>query len=76
VVSAGGGTVVVPDVAGMTEGAAEEIVQRLQMRVEVRRAASPAMAPGTITRESPAAGVKVPPGSIIVLSVEPAKHGS
>jgi beta-lactam-binding protein with PASTA domain len=76
VASAGGGTVVVPNVVGMTEGAAEELVQRLQLRVEVRTAATPAMAPGTITRESPAPGVKVPAGSIIVLSVEPAKHGS
>jgi DNA-directed RNA polymerase specialized sigma24 family protein len=75
-VSAGGGTVVIPDVLGMTEGAAEELVQRLQMQVEVRMAASPATVPGTITRESPAPGVKVPRGSTIVLSVEPAKHGS
>jgi beta-lactam-binding protein with PASTA domain len=76
VVSAGGGTIVVPDVIGMTESAAEQIIQALQMQVEVRWAASPAATPGTITAESPAPGVKVPRGSLIVLSVEPAKHGS
>ena len=76
VVSAGGGTIVVPDVVGMTQSAAEQLLQRLQMQVEVRSAASPTGIPGTITRESPAPGVKVPGGSIIVLSVEPAKHGS
>jgi beta-lactam-binding protein with PASTA domain len=76
VVSAGGGTIVVPDVLGMTESAGKQLLLSLQIRVEVRAAASPAAAPGTITTESPAAGVKVPRGSIIVLSVDPAKRGS
>jgi beta-lactam-binding protein with PASTA domain len=76
VVSAGGGTIVVPDVLGMTDSAAQQLLLSLQMRVEVRTAASPGAAPGTITAESPAAGVKVPHGSILVLSVDPAKHGS
>jgi beta-lactam-binding protein with PASTA domain len=76
VVSAGGGAIVVPDVVGMTESAAEQLLVGLHMQVEVRAAASRAAVPGTITRESPAPGVRVPRGSIIVLSVEPAKHGS
>jgi beta-lactam-binding protein with PASTA domain len=76
VVSAGGGTVVIPDVLGMTESAAAELAQRLQLRVEVRMAASPATAPGMVNRESPAPGVKLPAGSLIVLSVEPPKRGS
>lgn len=76
VVSAGGGTIVVPDVRGMTESAAEQLLLSLHMHVEVLLTTSPTGIPGTITRESPAPGVKVPRGSIIVLSVEPAKHGS
>jgi beta-lactam-binding protein with PASTA domain len=46
------------------------------MHVEVRSAASPAMAQGTIWSESPPPGVRVPRGSVVVVSVEPAKHGS
>ena len=76
VVSAGGGAIVVPDVVGMAESAAEQLLAGLHMQVEVRPAASPAAVPGTITRESPPPGVRVPRPSIIVLSAEPAKHGS
>jgi beta-lactam-binding protein with PASTA domain len=76
VVSAGGGTIVVPDVVGMTEGAARQVISGLHLRVEVRAAASPTIAAGTIWSESPPTGVRVPRGSIIVLSVGPAKHGS
>jgi serine/threonine-protein kinase len=76
VVSARGRTLVVPDVVGMTERAAEQLLRSLQMQVEVRSAASPTIIPGTISRESPAAGSEVPRGSIIVVYVEPAKPGS
>jgi serine/threonine-protein kinase len=76
VVSARGRTIVVPDVLGMTETAAVELLGALQMQVEVRSAASPNIIPGTITSESPAPGSAVSRGSIIVLYVEPVKHGS
>jgi beta-lactam-binding protein with PASTA domain len=78
VISAGAGTIVVPDVLGMTESQAEQLVLQLQLRVEVevRSAASPGTALGTITAESPGPGVRVPRGSVIVLYVEYAKHGS
>jgi beta-lactam-binding protein with PASTA domain len=75
-VSAGGGTSVVPDVVGMTQSAAERLFLPLHIQVEVRTAGSPATVPGTVTRQSPAAGSVMPRGSIIVLYVQPAKHGS
>ncbi len=75
VVSAGGGTVV-PEVVGMTEPQAEQLLLALQMQVEVRSATSPTSIPGTVTSESPAAGSEVARGSVIVLYVDTAKRGS
>jgi len=75
VVSAGSGTVV-PDVLGMTAPTAEQLLLALRMQVETRSATSPTSIPGTITKESPAAGSVVARGSVIVLYVETANPGS
>jgi beta-lactam-binding protein with PASTA domain len=63
-------------VLGMTEPTARQLLLALQMQVEVRSATLPASIPGTITMESPAAGSEVARGSVVVLYVEAAKHGS
>lgn len=76
VVSVGPASIVaVPNVIGLTQPVAAGLLGQLKMQVQVMAATGPYAPPGTVIRQEPAAGSSVPPGSVIVLYVAPAKPG-
>jgi len=71
-VSAGMASVRIPQVIGLTDIAARSNLQDLGLTVVVRTFTGPAnVGPGEVAAIDPAAGVEVPPGSTVTISVVP-----
>ena len=68
-ISAGPGSAVVPDVAGLDRGAAEQRLQRRDLGVEVVTASSRSVAEGAVISSDPAAGERAQRGSSVTLTV-------
>jgi hypothetical protein len=69
VLSRGPAPVTLPRLARQSVTDAQESLQSLGLRTTVRRVPAPAVAPGTVTGQSPGAGTVAPVGSIVTLSV-------
>jgi hypothetical protein len=69
VLSAGPPPVNLPKLLGRPWQDAEAVLDALKLRANLIRVPAPGIAPGTVTRESPAAGASLTPGSVVALSV-------
>ena len=68
-ISAGPGSAVVPEVAGLDRGAAEQRLQRRDLGVQVVTASSRSVAEGLVISSDPAAGESAQRGSSVTLTV-------
>jgi len=77
VVSSGNGVVqvTVPDVTGKTQSAAEDILDDLGLRIEVKKAESDKVDAGKVITQSPAAGTKINAGGSVTITVSTGKAG-
>jgi hypothetical protein len=69
VLSAGPLPVKVPQLAGEASADAQTVLRSLGLRVGITAVPDPGVSPGTVTRQSAAAGANLAPGSTVVLSV-------
>jgi serine/threonine-protein kinase len=65
--SAGPAPVEVPKLVGSPTGDAKARLNRLKLRAAVTQVPAPGVGTGTIMRQSPSAGARVPPGSTVAL---------
>jgi serine/threonine-protein kinase len=59
----------VPQVVGLSRSEAEDVLRRSQVGVTVREASDPSRPVGAVLAQSPAAGQRVEPGSVINITV-------
>lgn len=69
VVSSGPQQATVPDVGGLSRGAAEQAIRDADLDASVVEEATGDAEPGTVLRQDPAAGVTVEPGSTVTIVV-------
>jgi serine/threonine-protein kinase len=67
--SAGPPPVAVPQIVGFSSGDAESSLRHLGLRAKAEQVPAPGVATGTVTGQTPSAGVKLLPGSSVSLSV-------
>lgn len=67
--SAGPAPVPVPELVNSSTTAAESALGHLKLRASLTQVPAPGVAVGTVTQQSPRAGIRLTPGSTVVLSV-------
>ena len=69
VLSAGPAPVKVPQLVDSPVSQAQRRLAQIKLRSRVTQVPAPVVKPGTVTRQAPAAGVGIPPGSLVTLLV-------
>jgi hypothetical protein len=69
VLSAGPAPVPVPDLVNGSSASAQAALARAKLRAHLVQVPAPGVSPGTVVRQSPAAGARLAPGSKVTLSV-------
>jgi serine/threonine-protein kinase len=69
VLSAGPAPVKVPQLVGSSAGQAQPRLAQVKLRSALRQVPAPGVRAGTVIRQAPAAGVGIPPGSLVTLQV-------